>query len=254
MPSPSEPLQNFNLDTMSGVHPGTRTQQYQRLRLRPHRRRPWRSNGRSCNGIVTRHRSLVLRRRAGRQVNAASSGKPHRRPMHRNWPRRWPRRWRIATNTPKPVSPVPISGHSPASSDDGLPVGRCGWGQGDEATATRTAQMCWRSSRRWPSAATNSCATLHRRYAAQTTTVEPCTYPGSQGRRIGPGPAPVLAAPLATIPRTLGQPTAARFVDRAVGRTQRRRRGHGAVLCLPRSARQPGRVGRRHTGRRQTDL
>ena len=35
MPHVSQPLQNFNLDTMSGVYPGTRTAIYQRLRLEP---------------------------------------------------------------------------------------------------------------------------------------------------------------------------------------------------------------------------
>lgn len=34
MTNDGEPLQNFNLDTMSGIYPGTRTQVYQRLRLR----------------------------------------------------------------------------------------------------------------------------------------------------------------------------------------------------------------------------
>lgn len=34
MPHENEPLQPFNLDTMSGVYPGTRTPVYQRLRLR----------------------------------------------------------------------------------------------------------------------------------------------------------------------------------------------------------------------------
>lgn len=35
MTNDGESLQNFNLDTMSGIYPGTRTQVYQRLRLRP---------------------------------------------------------------------------------------------------------------------------------------------------------------------------------------------------------------------------
>ncbi len=135
MPSPNEPLQNFNLDTMSGVYPGTRTQQYQRLRLRlldgdrvvewsqlqwyldpasvalfvlpatADRTAPiWRSEPPPDASALVETLNVALSARS-EYVEACGTC------VH----------FRSLTGV----------------SDDGLPIGRCGWGQGDAATATQ---------------------------------------------------------------------------------------------------------------------
>ena len=134
MPPNADPIRSFNLDTMSGVYPGTRSQQYQRLRLRT-------VEGERAVEWVQLHwytdppavAMFARQEPAGQPAQVWRASPPPAAPELASTLRAI-----LAAQDRSAEACFACQHFQPAAgvSDGGLPFGRCGWGQGDEATAT----------------------------------------------------------------------------------------------------------------------
>ncbi|MCC6454766.1 MAG: hypothetical protein IT328_07485 [Caldilineaceae bacterium] len=128
MPAERKPLQNFNIDTMSGIYPGSRTMIYQRLRL--HHQEEAHSHWYQLQWYSDPPAAVLLQMRAATPTTAPLLSLPE--PDRSDFVERLHNE--LAAREFKADACFACRHWHPLSvhTTDGLPAGRCGWSDAQE--------------------------------------------------------------------------------------------------------------------------